>query len=250
MIEETIDELIFDEIQDFNLLMSNICQSLQQEDYKDRKICLNLKQADLNEIQLRTLESLLDSNGSLLCEISTSSALTKQSAKALGLVVNFEESVSDSKTENVSISQDDAEKKLEEMFSVEEDEIVSGNEKDFEILNMPTKYVKQTLRSGQSIEFDGNLVLIGDVKSGSEIKASGDITVWGKLLGLCHAGCSGNRKARIRALNLNPVQIRIADYYSRRPDGSNIDLNERRNFINVEEAMILDDQIRIFRMID
>lgn len=58
----------------------------------------------------------------------------------------------------------------------------------------------QTLRSGQTITSDGNIVVIGDANPGSEIVARGDVTVWGVLGGIAQAGSHGNANARIRAL--------------------------------------------------
>ncbi len=114
--------------------------------------------------------------------------------------------------------------------------------------NKQTIYVNQTLRSGQTLEFDGNIIIIGDCHPGSEIKATGDITVWGVLGSIAHAGCSGNREARIRALKMNAVQLRIANCYSRRPDGGNIPYIVKSAVFTPEEARIVDDNIVLFKM--
>jgi septum site-determining protein MinC len=81
-----------------------------------------------------------------------------------------------------------------------------------------TLTVKQTIRSGQRIEYDGNLLITGDVNPGGEVIAAGDIIVLGKLRGTAHAGALGNRKAHIIALHLKPLQIRIADVFTRAPE--------------------------------
>ncbi len=47
-----------------------------------------------------------------------------------------------------------------------------------------TKFHKGSLRNGQKIEFDGSLVIVGDVNPGAEIKASGNIIVLGQLKGM------------------------------------------------------------------
>lgn len=102
-----------------------------------------------------------------------------------------------------------------------------SNEKALENDNTPTHsafskaetlYLKQNLRSGQTIRFEGNIVIIGDVHAGSEVTATGDITVWGELKGIAHAGSQGNYKAEIRALKIEAIQLRISDYIARRPD--------------------------------
>ncbi len=68
-----------------------------------------------------------------------------------------------------------------------------------------------TIRSGARISSDGNLCIIGDVNPGAIVSAKKNIYVWGKLLGIAFAGTSGNKKASIASLYLNPLQLRIAD---------------------------------------
>ncbi len=111
-----------------------------------------------------------------------------------------------------------------------------------------TIYVTQTLRSGQVLEYDGNVIIIGDCHPGSEIKASGDITVWGVLGSVAHAGSTGNRDAKIRALKMNAVQLRIANCYSRRPDGSNIPYIVKSSTFTPEEARLEDGGIVLYKM--
>lgn len=81
-----------------------------------------------------------------------------------------------------------------------------------------TKIYKRTIRSGQRIFYDGNIVIIGDVNSGAEVVATGNIIVLGVVRGIVHAGADGNYKAFIAAYELQPEQIRIADVISRSPD--------------------------------
>ena len=121
---------------------------------------------------------------------------------------------------------------------------------DKEIDEFSTKYIKQTLRSGQLINCEGNLVIIGDCHSGCEINAGGDVTVWGTLNGIVHAGCYGNTKARVRALKLNPIQIRIAGLFSRKPDGANVLTVEKSSEYTPEEARIINNEIVVFKMND
>lgn len=82
--------------------------------------------------------------------------------------------------------------------------------------------IKRTLRSGQSISYNGDVVIIGDVNAGAEVIAEGDIIVLGALRGLAHAGAMGNRDAIIYASELSPIQIRIADVIARAPEQERI----------------------------
>ena len=80
-----------------------------------------------------------------------------------------------------------------------------------EVATSETKFHKGSLRSGQKIEFEGSLVIIGDVNAGAEVVASENIIVLGNLRGLAHAGAKGNKDAIIEAVEIDAVQIRIAD---------------------------------------
>lgn len=79
------------------------------------------------------------------------------------------------------------------------------------------RVVFSTLRSGQKIESDYSVVVCGDVNSGAEIVAGGDIFVLGTLRGVAHAGAydetGGGRL--IFALDLKPMQLRIGGVISR-----------------------------------
>ena len=73
-----------------------------------------------------------------------------------------------------------------------------------------TKFYKGSIRSGQKMEFEGSIVIIGDVNDGAEVIAEDNIAVLGNLRGMAHAGAKGNEKAIIAASIINSPQIRIA----------------------------------------
>lgn len=75
-------------------------------------------------------------------------------------------------------------------------------------------FLNRTLRSGTRIEFAGHVVVLGDVNPGAEIIADGNVIIWGRLRGTVHAGSKGNRSAMVCALDLSPMQLRIADEVS------------------------------------
>jgi len=75
-----------------------------------------------------------------------------------------------------------------------------------------------TLRSGDHLQVEGSVLLLGDVNPGARLSAAGDVRVWGRLRGVAHAGCQGNRQARIVALQLRPLQLRIAEAVARGPE--------------------------------
>lgn len=80
-----------------------------------------------------------------------------------------------------------------------------------EVATSETKFHKCSLRSGQKIEFEGSIVIIGDVNAGAEVIAGENIIVLGTLRGLAHAGAKGNKDAVIEASDIEAVQIRIAN---------------------------------------
>lgn len=82
---------------------------------------------------------------------------------------------------------------------------------DKEIATSETQFHRISLRSGQRIEAEGSIVILGDVNSGAEIIASDNIIILGNLRGLAHAGARGNKKAIISAGLLDAAQIRIAN---------------------------------------
>ena len=80
-----------------------------------------------------------------------------------------------------------------------------------EVAISETKFHRGSLRSGQRLETEGSIVIIGDVNSGAEVIASDNIVVLGNLRGLAHAGAKGNKNAIIAAGKLDAVQLRISN---------------------------------------
>jgi len=107
-----------------------------------------------------------------------------------------------------------------------------------------TLYIRQTLRSGQCVSHQGHLVIIGDINPGAEVMADGDITVWGSLRGIAHAGISGNTNAEIRAINLQPIQIRIADAIARSPDRKGV---KYTSSAAPEMAKLVDGKVKVYK---
>ncbi|WP_407306858.1 septum site-determining protein MinC [Desulfosporosinus sp. SB140] len=97
-------------------------------------------------------------------------------------------------------------------------------------------FVERTLRSGKSVQYEGHVVVLGDVNPGAEIIATGNIVVLGSLRGVAHAGATGERKASVSAYHLAPTQLRIADLVTRAPD-------EEMDGRGPEIARIKDDRL-------
>jgi septum site-determining protein MinC len=71
-------------------------------------------------------------------------------------------------------------------------------------------FISHTLRSGQRVECEGDIVVLGDVNDGAEVIAGGSIAVMGALRGLAHAGATGRADVVVAASDLKPKQLRIS----------------------------------------
>jgi len=79
--------------------------------------------------------------------------------------------------------------------------------------------VRTTLRSGQLIQYKGDVVVVGDVNPGAHIKAVGSVIIMGTVRGIIQAGASGDYGAFIAAYKMQPSQLRIGDIITRSPEG-------------------------------
>lgn len=80
------------------------------------------------------------------------------------------------------------------------------------------QFYRGTLRSGQVLECDSSVVILGDVNPGSKIISSGNVVILGSLKGTVYAGLTGDPGAFVVALDMHPVQIRIGDTIARCSD--------------------------------
>ena len=103
-------------------------------------------------------------------------------------------------------------------------------------------YFRGTVRSGQSLEYSGNIIVLGDVNAGAYVIASGDIIVMGRLHGVVHAGAEGEERAVVIGMNFHPSQLRIAQYIGRPPDDRP---RARKKRPQAEKAYIKDGAIVI-----
>ncbi|EKQ67183.1 septum formation inhibitor [Leptolyngbyaceae cyanobacterium JSC-12] len=105
-------------------------------------------------------------------------------------------------------------------------------------------YLQTTLRSGGDVKHNGTVIILGDLNPGSSVTADGDILVWGRLRGLVHAGAKGNARALIMALQMEPTQLRIANFVARPPETPPAEYYPEVAYVTAQGA------IRIARAID
>ncbi|MFH0702575.1 MAG: septum site-determining protein MinC [bacterium] len=230
-------------------ILSELSNILKENDLKNNKIKLVLGSILLTPAHVHDLKSVLESSEVEIELIYTDSVHTQLAALESGLIVspinriNLEKSSGNQDLYEQQCSTTE-EEILEEIINQET--IEKKIEKSFHENNTNAMYLRQTLRSGQTVNFDGNIVLIGDCNPGSEIIASGDIIIWGILGGIAHAGSKGDYTACIKALKINAIQLRIADLFARKPDRLDVEKIEKTNTFMPEEAKILDGEIIIY----
>lgn len=144
--------------------------------------------------QLRELNSLLEARGLRLVEVIGSCPTTLVAAAALGFRTGWPEAPA-AEAENAAA--------------------MPGAGVD-----APLLVHRGTLRAGDHLQSEGSVLLLGDVNPGARISAAGHVLVWGRLRGVAHAGRRGDTTARIVALQLRPLQLRIAAAVARGPEDS------------------------------
>lgn len=247
---------------------------------KGKGVCLKFGDNAVEKTQLISIKALVESMEFELECITSNSDITRQAAEELGIEVaeleneipvpDFAETAQEEPVNpelekaldkifgdsDFSDEQNFETKEVTEAKSSADDETMKELEKELqeylekskETEKLPTLYIQRNIRSGQSIKSDGNLVIVGDVNPGSEIIAKGDITVWGILGGIAHAGCEGNLYTKIRALKMNAIQLRIGDVFARRPDSVNIPFVQKSDTFTPEEARVFRKQILIHKI--
>ena len=139
--------------------------------------------------------------GSTLCITTKLSSLTEKDVESLKVVLFEEIVIKDIVFEDKDIKDKESESK-----------IFNG------VYEGRTKFIRKTVRGGQCVDFQGNIVIVGVVNSGAEVYAGGNIIVLGSIKGNVYAGVGGNRKAIIAAFALQPEILKIGDIITISPD--------------------------------
>lgn len=80
------------------------------------------------------------------------------------------------------------------------------------------EFYKGTLRSGQVLDCESSIVVLGDVNPGAKVISKGNIVVLGALKGNAYAGANGSEQAFVAALEMDPIQVKIGDVIGRSAD--------------------------------
>jgi septum site-determining protein MinC len=96
-------------------------------------------------------------------------------------------------------------KKYGVSFKIKGEDKIYGKEfiRTGELNEEKVAIISHTLRSGQSINFDGSVVIIGDINEGAEVNASKNIYVFGIVRGIINAG------EKVVSLGFQPLRMSI-----------------------------------------
>lgn len=158
--------------------------------FQGARLALDVGNQALKSTELSGLRDQLSDHGINLWAILSNSPLTENTAQILGLATRISRPKPASAAPAKVVDDDTA------------------------------LWVNKTVRSGTRIEFEGHIVIFGDVNPGAEVIAGGSIIVWGRVRGVVHAGAKGKRNAIICALDLSPSHLRIAGEIAVAPERS------------------------------
>lgn len=100
------------------------------------------------------------------------------------------------------------------------------------------QFYKGQLRSGQVLEFEQSVIIIGDVNPGASVISKGNIIILGSLRGTAFAGASRKKNCFIVAMDMQPIQLRIADVFARASDNNKGPSDPRIAFVEDENIYI------------
>jgi septum site-determining protein MinC len=197
------------ENQDWSEAKKNLIARIQEKKafFEGARMVLDVGNTLLRAKELGELRDVLSDHGVLLWAVLSQSLVTQETAQTLGM--------------SIRISQPKPAKRLKVLETV--------------FTGEPAVMVQRTMRSGYKVAYQGHVVVLGDVNPGAEIIASGNIIVWGRLRGTAHAGADGDENCVVCALDLQPMQLRIASRVATTP--------KRQGTPEPEMASIKDDHV-------
>jgi len=133
----------------------------------------------------------------------------------------------------------DEDTKKDEIF---ERAIEAHNYRENEPVNNGLFY-KGTLRSGQILESEASIIILGDINPGGKVISKGSVVVLGSLRGNVFAGVNGDEHCFVVALEMKPMQIKIADVIARSSDSAPV--NKKNKKLEPKIAFVEDNNIYI-----
>lgn len=192
---------------EFPTLLESLDQHLATRGafFRGGRVALQVGNRAMDQKELGRLQELLSGHGMILRTVVSRNDSTQEASDALGLRL-------------VTPEPDQGKRVQEKPRSAPQRATSRQGEESRGIL------IRRMVRSGQVVRHTGHVVIIGDVNAGATIAAGGDIVVWGGLYGIAHAGSMGDTSAIVCALEMLPLQLRIADFIAR-PEENSADKN-------------------------
>lgn len=178
------------------------------EFFRGARVALQVGERTLNRDDIRNLRDKLAKHDVTLWAVLGQSPETAREARRLELDTELEESTPMATHEPSELPPISADEQAESAV-----------------------LLKHTLRSGRIVRHAGHVVVIGDVNPGAQVIAGGHILVWGRLRGTVHAGAGGNEDAFVCALDMRPMQLRIANHVAIAPDSEQARPNPEMAFV-------------------
>lgn len=116
-------------------------------------------------------------------------------------------------------------------------------ERLMELSSQTGQFYRGDLRRGDMLESEASIVIIGDVNHGARVIAKGNVIILGSLHGSVHAGAAGDASAVVTAMEMAPMQVKIADF-STRPEDKGKRLGRGPVIASAEERGIVVRPIR------
>ena len=201
-------ELVLDKDISFEELISEIIEKFRKagDFFKDTKHLISFKGRELSEEEMLSIVDTIMENSSIqIIGIMDGNSELEKAMKERTEAYN-EALIAKMKKETPSVS-------MQPSATGEINAEYTGSTETF----IPDFY-RGNLRSGQVLECASSVTLIGDVNPGAKIISEGNIVVLGALKGNAYAGVSGNDNCFIFALDMNPIQLQIGQYYAKSPD--------------------------------
>jgi septum site-determining protein MinC len=154
--------------------------------FRGGKAVVEIGKRDVYEDELRQARDMLARHDMTLAVVRSTSDLTLQSSLLLGL-----------STSSQAEAPLEADREMAPVVPITQPK-------------SPYFVHNGTLRSGQVLRKAESIMIVGDVNPGAKVISGGDVMVWGRLRGMAYAGATGNKGARVAAIEFSPTQLRIA----------------------------------------
>ncbi len=199
--------LILDKEIAYEKLLQKIADKFREMDdfFKDTIMTVSFENRDLTKEEEKEIVSVIMQNSHVMI-----SKIVETSAKKASVHIVTTKDMTNEITKNVT------------GISLQNDRISQNEEQNS--TESITGFYKGNLRSGQVLECQSSITIIGDVNPGAKVISGGNIVILGSIKGNAHAGAKmdrngiANRDCFIFALEMKPIQLQIGDLIAKCPD--------------------------------